>query len=165
MKTIQEIREAAKTKLVGYTEKEIESFVQGAMFMAGNLTEKRSAEWYQKREEEKQQSLERSEEVCRLFQNASGLKKAVDAISGMKTEGEVIDRAFGLLFDNIMNNPGYRALMLDKLGAVDKDEHLLVLDAIQTGCRAFNKKHEIQLGFEKMEENDNCRVFFWDEKI
>ena len=44
MKAIQEIREAAKTKLVGYTEKEIESFVQGAMFMAGNLSEKRSAE-------------------------------------------------------------------------------------------------------------------------
>ena len=165
MKTIQEIREAAKTKLVSYTEKEIESFVQGAMFMAGNLPEKRSAEWYQKREEEKQQSLERSEEVCRLFQNATGLKKAVDDIGGRKTEGEVIDRAFGLLFDNIMNNPEYRALMLDKLGAVDKDEHLLVLDAIQAGCRAFNKKHEIQLGFEKMEENNNCWVFFWDEKI
>ena len=31
MKTIQEIREAAKTKLVGYTEKEIESFVDVEM--------------------------------------------------------------------------------------------------------------------------------------
>ena len=41
---------SSEAKLVGYTEKEIESFVQGAMFMAGNLPEKRSAEWYQKRE-------------------------------------------------------------------------------------------------------------------
>ena len=65
----------------------------------------------------------------------------------------------------MMNNPEYRALMLDKLGAVDKDEHLLVLDTIQAGCRAFNKKHEIQLGFERMEDNNNFWVFFWDEKI
>lgn len=165
MKTIQEIREAAKTKLVGYTDKEIESFVQGAMFMAGQLPEKRSEEWYQKRTEEKQQNIARSEGVCRLIQDTTGLKKAVDAMKEMKTEGEIIDRAFGLLFDNMMNNPEYRAIMLDKLGAVDKDEYLLVLDTIQAGCRGFNKKHKIQLGFERMEENNNCWVFFWDEKI
>ena len=56
MQTIDDIKQAARTKLVGYTDKEIECFVQGAMYMVGNLPQRRSEEWYQQQADKKVQA-------------------------------------------------------------------------------------------------------------
>lgn len=163
MVNVDDIKKAAQTKLVGFTEKEIECFVQGAMFMVGHLPEKRSDEWYRKRAEEKQAAMESSAKVCKLFQDTTGLKKAVDAISVAKTEGEVINHAFEVLFSNMMNNPQFRAVILDMLDAEEKAVSQEMYEAIKTGCIAFNRTHDTQLSFDRLEENDNNWTLFWEE--
>lgn len=163
MVNVDDIKKAAQTKLVGFTEKEIECFVQGAMFMVGHLPEKRSDEWYRKRAEEKQAAMESSGRVCKLFQDTTGLKKAVDAISVTKTEGEVINHAFEVLFSNMMNNPQFRAVILNMLDAEEKAVSQEMYEAIKTGCIAFNRTHDTQLSFDRLEENDNNWTLFWEE--
>lgn len=163
MQTVDELKEAAKTKLVGYTEKEIECFIQGAMYMAGNLPQKKSDEWYQQQAIKKAEAAERAEETCRFLGKVSGLKAAVDAINGMKTEGEVIERAFTILFENMMDNSEYRAKILDMLEAEDKSVSGEILDAIKIGCKAFNQRHDIKLNFAREEENENQWTFSWIE--
>lgn len=165
MKTVEEIREAAKTKLVGYTEKEIESFVQGAMFMAGYLPQRRSEEWYQKRDEERTFAKERSGAVCEHFKQITGLGTAIENIKNRKPVTEYVDNALAVIFKAIMDNQEYRTIMLDMMGAEDKSVSEDIIKTVQTGCKTFNTSHEIQLGFERFDENEGHWTFFWDEKI
>ena len=165
MKTIEEIREAAKIKLVGYTEKEIESFVQGAMFMAGQLPQRRSEEWYEQRDRQKAEAAAKADAVCKSFQDVTGLKKAVDNIRNAKTEAEVIDHAFAVFFDNMIANPEYRALMLDKLEAEDKKVRAELITNIRLACKEFNKTHETQLDFEQLEDNEGQWTLMWSDPL
>lgn len=162
---IEELKEAAKKKLVGYNEKEIECFVQGAMFMTSHLPQTRSEEWYQKRAEEKQAAKERSGEVCKLFQKATGLKKAVDNLSNIKSEGEVVNHAFEVLFSNMMDNPQFRTVMLDMLGAEDKSVSQDIIEHLQVSCKEFNRTHETQINFTKLEEYGGKWTLTWDEPM
>lgn len=165
MKTIEDIREAAKTKLVGYTEKEIESFVQGAMFMAGQLPQKRSEEWYRQRDERNALAAERADAVCDGLKEVSGLKKALDNIRSTKTEAEVVEHTLKVFLDNMIVNPEYRAIMLDKLEAEEKMVSSRIIKAVMDGCAAFNETHNIKLGFRQLEENNNGWTLFWEEEI
>ena len=165
MKSIQEIKEAAKTKLVGYTEKEIECFVHGAMFMAGNLPQRRSEEWYQKREEEKAQAIERSEAVCEHFKQVTGLGAAIENMKNRKPVTEYVDNALGVVFKAMMDNPEYRAAMLDMMGAEDKSVSAEIINHVQMTCAAFNETHETQLSFTQLEENDGRWTLSWDEPL
>ena len=165
MMNLEELKEAAKNKLDGYTEKEIECFVQGAMFMAGHLPQKHDEEWYRKRAEEKQAAAERSDAICKFFQDTTGLKSAVDAIRSTRTEGEVINHAFEVLFSNMMDNPQFRAVMLDMLGAEDKSVSREIIEHLQMSCRAFNRNHVTQLEFSQLEENNDRWTLTWDEPV
>ena len=165
MKTIEEIREAAKKKLVGYTDKEKESFVQGAMFMAGELPQKRSEEWYQQQAAKKAEGAARSEAVCEYFKEVTGLGAAVDAMKGRSAESQAVDRAFQIFAEGLRDNPEYRQQFLDSLGARDMAMSYEILLAIKQGCRAFNERHDIQLGFYPDEENGGRWTFYWDEPV
>lgn len=166
MKDIEQIREAAKKKLVGYTEKEIDSFVAGAMYMAGHLPQRRSEEWYEQQAKRKAEGIERSDEVCKFFQDATGLKAAVENIKNLKSEKEIIEHAFAILFENMAANPTFRKQMLDLMDAEEKSVSREIIDAVKTGIAAFNERHEdIILDFRKMEENDGRWTMSWEETI
>ena len=84
-------------------------------------------------------------------------------ISVTKTEGEVINHAFEVLFSNMMNNPQFRAVILNMLDAEEKAVSQEMYEAIKTGCIAFNRTHDTQLSFDRLEENDNNWTLFWEE--
>lgn len=166
MQTIEDLKNAAKTKLDGYTDREVECFIKGALYMAGNLPQKRSEEWYRQQAEKKAEGISRSDEVCNLFQQVTGLKEAVDAINNIKQASEVIDRAYTVLFENLQDDPEFRATMLDMLGAEDKSVSSEIIDAVKRGCRGFNERHnDIVLDFRRLEENDGQWTLIWDEAL
>lgn len=166
MQTIEELREAARNKLTGYTEREIDCFVQGGMYMMGNMPQKRSEEWYEQQARKKEENVRRSEDVCRLFQKATGLKEAVDAIQNIKTEEEVVTHAFTVLFENVNTNPEFRKQVLDLMDAEEKSVSREIIGAVKTGMNAFNERHsDIVLDFRREEENNGLWTFVWDEAL
>lgn len=165
MKTLQEIKDAAKQKLVGYNEKEIECFVQGAMFMAGNLPQRRSDEWYEQQAQRKAEGMERSEAVCEHFKHVTGLGAAVENIKNREPVTRHINDALAVVFKNILKNPGYRAVMLDMMDAEDKSVSREILHALAVGIKAFNECHKTQLNFMREEENNNEWTLSWDEPL
>ena len=165
MQNIDNIKEAAKTKLVGYTEKEIECFVQGAMYMAGHLPQKRSEEWYKEQAQRKKEGEERAEAVCEHFKQVTGLGQAVENLKNSKPGTEYVDDALGVVFKAIMDNPEYRATMLNLIGAVDKSVITELINHIRMSCTAFNKMHKTQLSFTQLEENEGRWTLAWDEPL
>ena len=165
MQNIDNIKEAAKTKLVGYTEKELECFVQGAMYMAGHLPQKRSDEWYEEQARRKQEGAERADSICEYFKDVTGLGKAVEKMKSHKSVNECVDDALAVVFGNIIENPAYRMTMLNMLGAVDKAAVAEMIRDIQTTCKAFNERHETQLSFTQLEENEGRWTLAWDEPL
>lgn len=166
MQTIEDLKNAAKVKLDGYTDREVECFVKGALYMAGNLSQKRSEEWYRQQAERKAEGIERADEVCKLFQEATGLKRAVDSINNIKIESEVIDRAYKVLFENMLDNPEFRATMLEMLGAEDKSVSNGIIEAVKRGCKGFNELHnDIVLDFRRLKENNGEWTLMWDEAL
>lgn len=165
MQNIDNLKEAAKTKLVGYTEKEVECFVQGAMYMAGHLPQKRSDEWYKEQTKRKQEGAERADGVCEHFKEVTGLGKAVENLKAHKSVNECVDDALAVVFRNILENPAYRTTMLDLLGAVDKVAVTEMIRNVQLTCKKFNESHETQLSFTQLEENEGRWTLAWDEPL
>lgn len=165
MQNIDNIKEAGKTKLVGYNERELECFVQGAMYMAGHLPQKRSDEWYEEQARRKQEGTERAESLSEHFKDVTGLGKAVENLKSRKAVNECVDDALAVVFKNILDNPAYRATMLELLGAVDKAAMIEMIQDIQMTCKAFNERHDTQLSFTQLEENEGRWTLAWDEPL
>ena len=165
MLNIEDIKEAAKTKLTGYTDKEIECFVQGVLYMAGHLPQKRSEEWYQEQARRKKEGEERSGALCEHFKQVTGLGAAVENLNKRKPVAEHVDDALGIVFKGIMEDAEYRKTMLDMMGAEDKAVSQEIILHVKESCKAFNKTHETQLVFEQIEENDGKWTLAWDEPL
>lgn len=165
MKTIDEIKQAAKTKLVGYTDREIECFVQGCLYMTGHLPQRRSEEWYRQQQLRKKEGEERSEALSEYFKQVTGLGSAVENLNKGKSVAECIDEALAVVFRGIMENPEYRATMLHLIGAEEESVSQELVLHIKESCKAFNRTHETQLVFERLEENDGKWTLAWDEPL
>ena len=166
MQTLEELKKAAKTKLVGYTDREIECFVQGATYMAGQLPQRKSEEWYRQQAERKAKNIERSDAVRELFKDVSGLGTAVDNLKNRDKYEESTNHILEVIFKNILCNPDYRKQMLELLQAEDLSVSSEMYDAIKIGIQGFNKNHtDIQLDFARNEDNDGRWTFSWDELI
>jgi len=165
MQTIEELREAAKNKLTGYTEKEIECFVQGAMYMAGNLPQKRSEEWYRQQAERKAENASKADAVCELFKEVTGLGAAVENLKSRQSVSDMTDRVLTTFFSGLENNPEYREKFLKAISAEDMGFSREIIRTIHDGFRAFNERHDIQLNFLPEEENEGRWTFSWDEPL
>lgn len=161
MKDIELLHEAAKAKLTGYTEKEIDCFIQGEMYMAGNLPQPRSEEWYARQAERKAEGAARADAVCEIFKDVTGLGAAVDNIKAGADAGSMTDRMLNVLMTAIIGNPQYRAQFLQAVDAEEAGLSREIIQAIRIGISSFNEKYDIQLDFRQLEENEGRWTFFW----
>ena len=109
--------------------------------------------------------MERSEAVCEHFKHVTGLGAAVENIKNREPVTRHINDALAVVFKNILENPGYRAVMLDMMDAEDKSVSREILHALAVGIKAFNECHKTQLNFMREEENNNEWTFSWDEPL
>ena len=149
MESIENIREAAKDKLVGFTEREIECFMEGARYIAGHLPQRRSDEWYRQQAEKREQAQLHVYERMKFPHHEDG----------------IIGAAIDNFLDDAVADPDTRKKVLNVIEATDNKILAEILCAIKTGIEGFNGCHTTQLNFQREPENGNRWTFSWDDPL
>lgn len=159
------IREVAKKKLVGFTEREIECFIEGYKYLAGHLPQRRSDEWYREQEAKRNHAKLHADENLEYWKKVTGLGDAVEQLKHPHREDAVISTAFNTFLDDAAADTQTRKSLLNVIGATDNKDLFEILYAIKIGIQGFNERHTIQLNFQREPENDNHWTFSWDEPL
>lgn len=159
------IREAAKKKLVGFTEREIDCFIEGAKYMAGHLPQRRSDEWYREQETKRNHAKLHADENLEFWKKVTGLGDAVEQLKRPHRKETIISTAVNVFLDEASADTETRKNLLNVIGATDNKDLSEILYAIKIGIQGFNERHSVQLNFQREPDNDNRWTFSWDEPL
>ena len=165
MESMDNIRDAAKDKLFGFTEREIECFVKGVKYMAYRLPLRRSDEWLCAEVETCELARFYDDESFDFWKQVTGLNEAVKHIKFPYREDYFISAVFDSFLDDVVSHPDTRKKELNDIEATDNKILSEILNAIKTGIEGFNGYHKTQLNFQRGPDNGKRFTFSWEGSL